>query len=132
MIPNIDKLSLALTEVNIPTNTHKIIFNKDRVSGYADGLEAMRQAVYLILSTERYEHPIYSWDYGIELKDLFGQQSTYVIPVLKNRIIEALKQDDRITGVSDFEFEVKGKVISVNFVVTTTLGEINTGLEVTV
>ena len=35
-----------------------------------DETEAVRQAAIKILNTERYENEIYSWNYGIELKDL--------------------------------------------------------------
>lgn len=130
MIPDIEMLTTVLEEVEIPTNTHKIILEKDRVSGYIDGLAAMRQAVYLILNTERYAFPIYSWNYGIELQDLFGQQMTYVIPTVRERIIEALMQDDRITDVSNFQFETNGKRLHVQCVVTTIFGNIDAELEV--
>lgn len=132
MIPQIAIMNETLEEVEIPTNTHKVILEKDRVNGYTDGLEAMRQAVYLILSTERYAFPIYSWNYGIELRDLFGQQMTYVIPTLRVRIEEALLQDDRITEVSDFNFEPNGKKLSVSFLVTTTQGNFEAEMEVNV
>lgn len=121
-----------LQVVSIPTNTHKIIIDKDRVSGYTDGLDAMRQAVYLILSTERYSYPIYSWNYGIELKDLFGKQMNYVIPVLKQRIEDALSQDDRITSVENFEFETNKNTLTTTFTVKTTQGDFETSMEVTI
>jgi hypothetical protein len=132
MIPSSGVLNTQIVTVNIPTNTYKVILDKARISGYTDGLAAMRQAVYLILSTERYAFPIYSWNYGIELRDLFGQQTTYVIPELKRRITEALMQDDRITNVSDFQFEVIKNKVSTTFTVTTTKGEIEAGLEVSI
>lgn len=121
-----------LQVVSIPTNTHKIIIDKDRVSGYTDGLDAMRQAVYLILSTERYSYPIYSWNFGIELKDLFGKQMNYVIPVLKLRIEDALSQDDRITSVENFEFETNKNTLTTAFTVKTTQGDFETSMEVTI
>lgn len=132
LIPQIELMSQTLEEVEIPTNTHKIIIEKDRINGYTDGLEAVRQAVYLILSTERYAFPIYSWNYGIELRDLFGRPMTYVIPTLRTRIEEALLQDDRITSVTDFEFERNGKKLTANFVVNTTMGNIEAEMEVNV
>ena len=82
MIPKTSLTVNNIRTVTIPTNTYRIIIDKDRVSGETDGLEAMKQAVYLILSTERYAYPIYSWNYGVELKDLFGQPTTYVEAVL--------------------------------------------------
>ena len=70
MIPDNVTLDTTLEEVEIPTNTHKINYDKERVNGYVDNLEAMKQAIYLILNTERYAYPIYSWGYGIELVEL--------------------------------------------------------------
>ena len=41
--------------------------NKRIVAVYEDYKEIIRQAVYLILMTERYDYAMYSWNYGIEL-----------------------------------------------------------------
>lgn len=40
-----------------------------------DGMEAVKQAVYKILQTERYKYVIYDWNYGVELEDLLEKQS---------------------------------------------------------
>ncbi len=88
--------------------------------GKIDGTEAIRQAVIKILNTERYEHEIYSWDYGIELKDLYGQPMVYCMSEIKVRITEALLVDDRIESVENFEVERTGKrTMVVKFQVTT-------------
>jgi hypothetical protein len=90
----------------------------DRIAG----LEAVRQAIFLILNTERYQTPIYSWNYGVELADLFGQPASFVKPELERRIRDALSQDDRITGVDGFSFESKGKTVHCAFTVHTIFG----------
>lgn len=77
--------------------------------GRVDDEDAMRQAILKIINTERYEHEIYSWDYGIELQDLFGQPITYCMSEVKDRITEALLADDRIESVEDFTVERIGK-----------------------
>ena len=46
-------------------------------------LVAVKQAVYKIIMTERYQYIMYSWNYGVELLDLFGEPVTYVCPELK-------------------------------------------------
>ena len=132
MIPDIATLDTTLEEVEIPSNTPKIIYDKDRVNGYTDGLEAMRQAIYLILNTERYEFIIYSWDYGVEFVDLIGQPTSYVIPEIKRRITEALLQDDRILTVDSFEFEIIKSKILVKFIVTCDYGKLEIEREVKV
>ncbi len=93
--------------------------NKRIVAVYDDYVESVRQAVYLILNTERYEHVMYSWNYGVELSDLFGREKQYVVPMLQSRIKEALLRDDRILNVTDFEFNIKRSVYSVSFIVVT-------------
>jgi hypothetical protein len=102
------------------------------INGYTDGKEAVQQAIYLILNTERYKFIIYSWNYGVELVDLFGKPMSYVIAELPRRIKEALLQDDRITDVNDFTFEVKRSRLYTTFTVTTIYGDIPTELEVAI
>ena len=128
MIPNITTLTEEITEVNYPSRTYKINLDKDRISGYTDDLDAIKQAIYLILSTERYQHIIYSWDYGVELLDLIGKPIPYVMSELPRRIKEALTQDNRISDVVDFEFQKLGKKLNVTFKVITTLGNFITDL----
>ena len=85
----------------------------------------MHQVIYKILNTERYQYIIYSWNYGIELADLFGEPVTYVCPELQRRITEALVQDDRITSVDSFEFDLSEKrTVKVTFTVHTIFGEL--------
>ena len=132
MIPNINLLTEEITEVNYPSRTYKILLDNDRISGYTDDLNSIKQAIYLILSTERYQHIIYSWDYGVELLDLIGAPMPYVMAELPRRIKEALTQDNRISDVIDFEFKPKGKRLYTTFTVVSNVGNISTELEVDV
>lgn len=101
------------------------------IRGYCDGLDAMKQAVFRILNTERYQYIIYSWNYGIETLDLYGQPVTYVCPELERRIEEALLVDSRITSVTDFEHDVSvKKVVHTTFTVHTIYGDIAAEKEV--
>jgi len=61
----------------IPTLTYRVQKEKEIVSGTVDELEAMKQAVFKILFTERYQYEIYNWEYGMELRDLFGRAKSY-------------------------------------------------------
>lgn len=103
-----------------------------RLNGYADGLEAVEQAIYSILNTERYEWAIYSWNYGVELKGLFGKPMGLVKSKLKKRIREALMQDDRIQGVDGFSFAVSGRKLHASFTAHTRYGDVGAGKEVEV
>lgn len=105
------------------SNTYKLNLDKNNISGFCDELEAVKQAVYLILNIERYEYLIYDWDYGFEIKDLIGQESIIIQPEIQRRICDALKQDSRIVNVRDFIFENGsiGKLIA-HFTVETIFG----------
>ena len=86
MIPSIKILTQEITEQTYPNRTYKIASEGDRIRGYADDLDSIKQAIYLILSTERYRHIIYSWDYGVELLDLIGKPMPYVTSEIPRRI----------------------------------------------
>lgn len=105
------------------SRTYRMDLNEERIVGYTDQLEAVRQMVYCILNTERYENLIYSWNYGMELKDLYGRPIPYIKSELKRRIKEALIQDDRILDVNSFDFEHRGRTLTVRFMVETDCGE---------
>ena len=113
--------------VDEPSRTYKMVLpSRDdeiaKFSGVTDEIEAVQQAVYKILNTERYTYPIYSWDYGIELRDLFGQPIPWVYPELERRITEALTWDDRIVSVTDFDFSNVKNSVQAKFKVNTVFG----------
>lgn len=115
-----------------PNKTYRMMIDADRVQGtITSDLEAVKQAVYKIINTERYKFLIYSWNYGIELEDLFGKPIPYVLPEIPRRITEALEQDDRITNVGDFDltYNKKGDVLA-KFSVTTIYGSFTASKEV--
>lgn len=119
--------------VREPSYTHKLNTERNKVVGYVDGREAYKQAIYKILSTERYEYVIYSWNYGVEFKDLIGAPIYYVVPELERRITEAIMQDDRTVAVGNFDFDTsKRGVVHVTFTATSIYGEeiIETKVEV--
>ena len=131
MIPqsNID-VELSLDESIETSRTYKMVGN--RIQGYTDGLEALKQAIYKVLNTERYEYPIYSFNYGIELESLLGKDPIYVQIELKRRIRECLLQDDRITEVDIFRFEMAGDTIKCTFDVHSIFGNLMVSREVTI
>lgn len=108
-----------------PSLTYRMQTEEKRIRGHTDGLEAVRQAIYKIIMTERYQYVMYSWNYGIELLDLFGEPVTYVCPELKRRISEALLWDGRIRSVDNFDFDFPQKgVVHVAFTVHTVFGDV--------
>jgi len=109
-----------------PSRTYKMHLNETIIIGHTDQQDAMVQVVFNILNTERYQYIIYSWNYGIELIDLYGQPVSYVIPELKRRITEALTWDERIISVDNFSFDTNKGKITCNFTVHTIFGDIET------
>lgn len=122
----------SLLEALEPTYTYYFDIYKNRVRGHTDELEAMRQAVHLILYTERYKWPIYSHNYGVELADLMGKPQTFAVPEVKRRVTEALTWDDRITDVDEWHFDRKRDTVRASFTVHTIFGDIRESLEVRV
>ena len=109
--------------VNEPSKTFALDMDKKRVVGTIDGLEAVKQAAYLIFRTERFYYPIFSWNYGIETRKLIGKPMALVIAESERYIKEALTQDDRITDVVDFSFEVDKKKLMVKATVFSIFGD---------
>lgn len=111
-----------------------MILHGYRIIRQCDKLKAMEQTVFKILGTERYKYIIYSWNYGIELEDLFGQPVLYACAELERRIKEALLQDDRIDAVDNFDFDVTSKRGSVfaTFTVHTIFGDLDEKIEVNI
>lgn len=120
-----------ITEYEIQASrTYKLCPESGMIGGLIDELDAMEQAVFKILSTERFEYPLYSWNYGIELDELIGEPVTFVLPELERRITEALMQDERITSIDTFEYEISGGTVLVSFAVNTIFGDIEATKEV--
>lgn len=110
--------------VEIPSTTFKLDTDGNKVYGLIDNVEAVKQAIYLMLNIERYEYLIYSWNYGIETSDLFGKSITSVMVELERRISEALLQDTRIKSVENFEFSRERNKVFCKFKVKTIFGDI--------
>ena len=125
MIPQTETvLNADIVFVEQPSHTFYLNTDEKTVVGFTDGREAMKQAIYLILSIERYKWVVLSWNSGVELEDLYGMPISFIIPEVERRIVEALAQDSRITSVDGFDFVVgKGK-LSATFTVHTVFGDI--------
>lgn len=113
-----------------PSKTYRMDIVHNQIVGTVDGLEAVKQAVFKILQTERFEHSIYSGNYGSELAATIGQDSIFVKSRLSRIIQEALKQDDRITDVQDLQITVTGDEALVAFMVVSLFGSFQVTKEV--
>ena len=131
MIPQVqDDIRQDFTFEALPSKTFRLNHNNLTVTGTIDQIQAVEQAVFLILNVERYQWLIFSWNYGVELHDLIGKHPEYCIPEIERRITEALLQDDRITAVENFQFEVNKKNVLTTFTVISIFGNVDVKKEV--
>ena len=133
LTPNTYDFNAEFQTEEFANKTYKIDFQENRIIGKIDNLEAVGQAVYKILHTERFNYLIYSWDYGVELESLIGKDYEVILGDLQRRIEEALLQDDRIEGIEHLKIQKKEKEsIIVSFLVISKYGNIPTEVSVNV
>ena len=126
VLPTSEDAIPSIQDVQYPSLTYSLDYTgTGQINGYVDELEAMKQAIYKIINTERYAYIIYSWNYGIELNDLIGQPIPFVYAETQRRIMEALLADDRINSVNNFVFSNNSGDVAVTFDVETIYGKIN-------
>lgn len=122
--------SMVLQEQVFENKTYKL--SEEKIEGFVDELEALKQSIYKVLATERYEYPIYSFSYGIAWKELIGEERPFVRAEMKRMIEEALLRDDRILEVDGFEFEFSGDSCHCSFDVLSIYGNVEIETEVPV
>lgn len=114
-----------------PTRTYRINFDTGRVIGFTDETEAMKQAIMKIIETERFRYLIYSWNYGIELTELFGKSWPVVSSEMGRVLREALLADARIDDVLDIVItQIDKRCVFVAFTASTVFGDIPISAEV--
>ena len=90
-----------------------------------EGNEAIKVWIYKAILAQRYEHSIYSWDYGSELMDLIGKPYTPELTKseAKRYIKEALLINPYILEVNVLDIDFKNCLLSANIKVHTIYGE---------
>ena len=116
--------------VSQPSRTWKLDHTTGRIAGTCDGYDAVKQAVEVILSVERYRWQIYQPTSGMQWEGLIGQDAGYAAAELQRRLQDALLADDRITGLKNYEYSIDGQNLTASFVVETIYGDVESGTEV--
>lgn len=124
-------LSGGVTFERQPSKTWRIDPVTKRIQGEVEGLQAVKQAVEVILNVERFRWPIYRPYTGTLWNGLIGEDLGYVAAELQRRIREALMVDDRVTGLSDFTCSAQGESLIGSFHVNTIYGDTQAAVEVT-
>jgi len=131
--PQTNDFNAEFEKEEFANKTYKINFKEKRIIGEIDGLEAVSQAVYKILHTERFNSLIYSWDYGVEFEVLIGKDYDFILGDLQRRIEEALLQDDRIERIESVVVNKQQKdSILVSFIVVSKYGNVQTEVTINV
>lgn len=120
-------IDLTVKEQSYTDRTYKR--SDTQIAGFVDGMEALKQSIYKALSTEQYEYPIYSFQYGIAWKQLIGEDRSYVRAELRRMVEELLMRDDRIRSVDGFEFSFSGDSCHCSFNVSSIYGDIRVTTE---
>lgn len=125
MLPQIDNsMNNELTTITIPSKTYKL--TNERITGFVDGLDAIKQAIYHILSVERYSCLIYDNNYGVELEQYIGKDLYFIEATIEDTLKEALTQDNRINNVIvNNVVQQTSDTVLINFDVLCTEGIIN-------
>lgn len=118
-------INASLEYTELPTTTFIIDWSSRQIAGIGTGLDAMRQAVEIILANERFRWQIYDSNFGVELEELIGDDLDYIKAEIPRRIEEAFSADSRILSVDNYVFtETSPGVLSVSFDVQTVYGAI--------
>lgn len=114
---------------NVISRTYAMDHVTHRIKGFVDEKEAVMQSIWKILSTTRYANYIYSDNYGCDIRNRIYNSSLsdqYLDTDVPAMVEEALLQDDRITGVDDFEWErSESDGVYMSFVANTIYGDLN-------
>ncbi|WP_025691974.1 DUF2634 domain-containing protein [Paenibacillus zanthoxyli] len=128
MIPEAGQSSYITEQVEgeseSPSLTYGIDWKKGRITGYVDGLDALKQAVDKVLRTLRYEQLVYSSNYGTEWSLVLGQDRLLARTEIRRIVTEALLQDDRVEGVDQLEVSFNGENVSIDITVRSRYGDI--------
>lgn len=124
MIPQSALSDLTVETELEPSLTWQLDFEKGRIGRKIDGLAAVKQAIFKILQTSRYQFLIYSFNYGHELNQLIGLPPLFVQSELTRCLEEALLQDQRITAIEDIEVELVKDLVHVSFTAVTIFGNL--------
>lgn len=102
---------------------YRVIDN--RIQGYVNDIDSLKQTVFFILSTERFRHITVSDNVGVELENLYGEDINLIEIKLKETIESALLADDRIVEIREFNlYRVERNTYRVELVIIDNLGSL--------
>lgn len=132
VLPDSGNINIAsgVTFIQQPSLTWYINKQTNRIQGETDNLQAVQQAVEIILNVERFRWQIYSPNSGMQWDGLIGQNPGYVASEVQRRIRDALSVDERVLGISDFQYAMNGNAMTCSLTVNTVYGQTQNTVEV--
>lgn len=125
------KISNEIITEEMTNKTWKVDFEKNRITEKIDGIESLKQAIYFILNTVRYENIIFSFNYGNELSNIIGHDFEFIKSEAERYVKEAILADSRFKEILDFDIQRSGvDSCSMYFKVVTNEGVISIEKEV--
>lgn len=123
-------ITSGVTFIQQPSLTWYVNKQTNRIQGETDDLQAVQQAVEIILNVERFRWQIYSPNSGMQWEGLIGQNPGYVASEVQRRIRDALSVDERILGISDFQYTMNGNAMTCSLTINTVYGQTQNTVEV--
>ena len=123
-LPEVAGFDTDIVITSQPTKTWIINREHLQVSGMDSGLEAVRQAVEIMLFTERYRWQIFNTDFGAELDSLVGEDEPFITSELPRIVEDALSIDSRVVSIDDWVFSRNGESLKASFTVHTVFGDL--------
>lgn len=102
----------------------------NRLRGRGDNYEAIRQAVEIIVSVERFRWQIYTPNFGTDYDGLLGTEPGYAASELRRRLEDAFLPDSRILGLKDYQWSFEDTRLTVSFTAVTVFGDVPGSMEV--
>lgn len=103
----------------------------DRIVGYTDDIDALKQAINFIIGIEKEKFITMHNKTGVELRDKFGMDMKLARFEIGDTIKEGLLQDDRIDDVTEISVEnTERGTLSIKMLVSTSIGSIDVEKEI--
>ena len=120
-------------EESYPTKSWLVNPDTNSLELSDDTTALMKQAIDIRIRLERFAFEIFTQQAGMQTVDLPGQELGLVVSELKRRIEACLMVDERVTGISNFSYELINKnSILIEFTANTIFGDFNKEVEISI
>ena len=127
------KINTNIISIVEDEETEQKVVEADRIVGFVDDLEAIKQEVYHCLGIERGVYDIYDEDYGVEFDQYVGQSFEFLESTIEGTLQDALTYDLRIENVTVTNIEQTDiDSARVSFIVQSIYGDLQMEVDIDV